>query len=198
MPTHASPLILVVDDDETFAANLQEYLAYVGYQVEIAPGGIDGVSAVTDRKPGMLVVAYRMLGMTGLEFIAVLADKLPKGFPSICYGASSNDDVPVAGLTILPVGTGLLASILEVVQNTFASADNSGALKNISESDDCDELWKKIGRRKISELKDILGQFQITPVADKCFRLSYSGVQALLWTGKDNGIGIIKVDMPKK
>jgi CheY-like chemotaxis protein len=198
MPTHDSPLILVIDDDEAFAVNLQKYLRYVGYQVEIAPGGMDGASLVKDRKPKMLIVAYQMLGMTGLEFLTVLGDELPKGFPCICYGASSNDGAPVPGLTILPAGTGLLASILEVVQNTFSSADNSGALKNISESDVCDELWKKIGRRKISELKDILGQFQITPVADKCFRLSYSGVQALLWTGKDNGIGIIKVDMPKK
>ncbi len=64
-----SELILIVDDDECVATNIQAYLEDEGYRVCIAMSGEQALLVLRKHKPSFAIVDVRLPGMDGNEFI---------------------------------------------------------------------------------------------------------------------------------
>ena len=62
--------ILVVEDDADVRRVIVECLGLIGYQVSEAPNGAEGLAAIANDKPDLLVVDYAMPDMTGAEVIS--------------------------------------------------------------------------------------------------------------------------------
>jgi two-component system response regulator RegA len=63
------PLLLLVDDDATFASVLREALAARGYEVRVAHSVPEAVSVAGAEPPEYAVVDLRMPGPSGLELV---------------------------------------------------------------------------------------------------------------------------------
>jgi CheY-like chemotaxis protein len=62
--------ILVVEDDPDVRRVIVECLGLIGYSVTEAPNGAEGLAAIANSKPDLLVVDYAMPDMTGAEVIS--------------------------------------------------------------------------------------------------------------------------------
>lgn len=69
---NARQKVLVVDDDPTFRELLTDLLEMVGYDVWTAQDGLAGLEALHNRPFDLILVDYRMPGMTGLEMTAFI------------------------------------------------------------------------------------------------------------------------------
>jgi signal transduction histidine kinase/CheY-like chemotaxis protein len=71
MPQRVEPRnILVVEDDADVRRVIVECLDLIGYCVTEAPNGAEGLAAIANHKPDLLVVDYAMPDMTGAEVIS--------------------------------------------------------------------------------------------------------------------------------
>jgi CheY-like chemotaxis protein len=61
--------ILVVEDDPDVRRVIVECLGLIGHSVTEAPNGAEGLAAIANHKPDLLVVDYAMPDMTGAEVI---------------------------------------------------------------------------------------------------------------------------------
>ena len=62
--------ILVVEDDPDVRRVIVECLGLIGYSVSEAPNGTQGLAAMAESRPDLLVVDYAMPDMTGAEVIS--------------------------------------------------------------------------------------------------------------------------------
>jgi signal transduction histidine kinase/ActR/RegA family two-component response regulator len=62
--------ILVVEDDADVRRVIVECLGLIGYSVTEAPNGTEGLAALAESRPDLLVVDYAMPDMTGAEVIS--------------------------------------------------------------------------------------------------------------------------------
>jgi signal transduction histidine kinase/ActR/RegA family two-component response regulator len=62
--------ILVVEDDADVRRVIVECLGLIGYSVSEAPNGTEGLAAMAEARPDLLVVDYAMPDMTGAEVIS--------------------------------------------------------------------------------------------------------------------------------
>ena len=62
--------ILVVEDDPDVRRVIVECLGLIGYSVSEAPNGTEGLAAMAEARPDLLVVDYAMPDMTGAEVIS--------------------------------------------------------------------------------------------------------------------------------
>lgn len=67
--TSSAPRLLLVDDDREFAALLRDYLSPMGYQVEAAHDGPDGVSRATGEPWQAIILDVMLPGMDGFEVL---------------------------------------------------------------------------------------------------------------------------------
>ncbi len=71
LPQRVEPRnILVVEDDADVRRVIVECLRLIGYSVTEAPNGAEGLAAIANHKPDLLVVDYAMPDMTGAEVIS--------------------------------------------------------------------------------------------------------------------------------
>ncbi len=86
--------ILVVDDEENIRKMAMEVLQSQGYEVRCATDGFDGLTALKQSLPDVIISDLRMPNMNGFEFLSVVR----KRFPHIAVIAISGDfsglDVP--------------------------------------------------------------------------------------------------------
>jgi CheY-like chemotaxis protein len=86
--------ILVVDDDERIRTVAHALLEAQGYKVLCAADGFEGLSALKQSLPDVIISDLRMPNMNGFEFLSVVR----KRFPHIAVIAISGDfsgvDVP--------------------------------------------------------------------------------------------------------
>ena len=73
-PRVKSRRILVVEDDPDVRGVIVECLELIGYAVTQASNGAEGLAAIAQRKPDLLVVDYAMPDMTGAEVISRARD----------------------------------------------------------------------------------------------------------------------------
>ncbi|HPJ96947.1 MAG TPA: response regulator [Syntrophales bacterium] len=69
MSENKSPLILVVDDEESIRRNLWAYLGDEGFEVLTVATGEEGLEILTKRAPDLAIVDIRLPGMDGNTFM---------------------------------------------------------------------------------------------------------------------------------
>jgi len=95
--TGASPLVLVVDDDDAIREALERALRLEGFAVETAPGGRAALAAVARRAPAAVVLDVTMPDLSGRTVCARLrADGIRT--PILILSARDEVDDRVAGL----------------------------------------------------------------------------------------------------
>lgn len=62
-----SPGVLIIDDELTLARNLATYLRRVGWEVRTAASAEDGLAAMAQFRPAVVVCDQDLPGMSGLE-----------------------------------------------------------------------------------------------------------------------------------
>jgi two-component system response regulator (stage 0 sporulation protein F) len=75
-------MILVVDDDQQVRATIVRGLTALGYEVGEAPGGVEALALIAERKPQLVVLDYMMPGMDGAETAREIA-KIDADLPVI-------------------------------------------------------------------------------------------------------------------
>jgi DNA-binding response OmpR family regulator len=78
--------ILVVDDDDTVAEVVAQYLVHAGHEVERAADGIEALAAAAERPPDLVVLDVMLPGLDGIE---------------VCRRLRATSDVPIVMLTAL-------------------------------------------------------------------------------------------------
>ena len=61
--------VLVVDDDRTMRVLLRAFLRAAGHDVELAEGGEEALALLAVRRPSLVLLDYRMNGMSGPEVL---------------------------------------------------------------------------------------------------------------------------------
>ncbi|QXH53781.1 response regulator [Pseudomonas fakonensis] len=61
--------VLVVDDEQTLAQNLQAYLQAQGLEVQVAHDGASGISLAEHFAPDVIVLDYRLPDMEGFQVL---------------------------------------------------------------------------------------------------------------------------------
>ncbi len=80
-------LVLLVDDDPDFVEAVRVIVENGGYEVEVAYDGQEGLEAVAERKPDLIVLDVMMPVMNGHEACAKLK------------GDKETEDIPIILLT---------------------------------------------------------------------------------------------------
>ena len=71
------PRILVVDDDQVYAAGLEEWLEGAGYEIAVAHSFEDGRRALRERPPDLMILDVRLGDFNGLQLAVASAPKIP-------------------------------------------------------------------------------------------------------------------------
>ena len=75
----ARPRLLVVDDDHGRLAAVSRFLRRYRFEVKTAAGGPEGLRELEQNGPFQLVIAdYRMPGMSGSQFLELVAERTPE------------------------------------------------------------------------------------------------------------------------
>lgn len=86
--------ILFVDDDESIRAMAHMLLEAQGYKVLTASDGFEGLAALKQSLPDVIISDLRMPNMNGFEFLSVVRKRFPH-IPAIAIsGEFSGMDVP--------------------------------------------------------------------------------------------------------
>jgi CheY-like chemotaxis protein len=91
--------VLLIDDDPTLTAPLQEALELLaGYAVTVAADGAAGLEALWARRPDCIVVDIRMPGVDGYQLIrAVRGDPETTDIPLVVLSALAQETQTLAG-----------------------------------------------------------------------------------------------------
>src|SRR6266849_4181981 len=74
MATQETPVISVVDDDESLRRSLRNFLRSVGFRVETFASAEEFLASAQRENTGCLVLDLRMTGMSGLDLLRHLAE----------------------------------------------------------------------------------------------------------------------------
>jgi DNA-binding response OmpR family regulator len=93
--------ILIIEDDRDIADLVRRYLEKAGFSVEVTVTGRDGMTALTDRPPDLLVLDLMLPHMSGAEIChAARANPATALIPIIMLTARSEEAERIAGLEI--------------------------------------------------------------------------------------------------
>jgi CheY-like chemotaxis protein len=128
------PLVLIVDDEDSFLETMSTKLALAGFDVAVAHNGLGGVNKAENLMPDLVLMDIRMPGMTGTDAALVIKQN-PK-----------TKDVKVAFLTNMknPWPT------VSVEQRKLSKA--LGMEDYIEKTEDLDVITEKV-KKLISEPK---------------------------------------------
>ncbi|HWS31808.1 MAG TPA: response regulator transcription factor [Actinoplanes sp.] len=91
--------VLVVDDDPTVSDVVRLYLEQDGCQVWLAADGADGLAAIAEHRPDLVVLDLMMPGIDGLEVCRRIRRRLPD-LPVIMLTALGEEADRVLGLEV--------------------------------------------------------------------------------------------------
>ena len=87
-------IILVVDDDVQIGTTAKAILESQGYEVLCALDGFEGLTALKQSPPDVIISDLQMPSMSGFEFLSIVRKRFPS-IPTIAIsGAFSGSDVP--------------------------------------------------------------------------------------------------------
>ena len=77
MMQRPSPLILIIDDEESIRDGCRQALEKLGYAVLDAGDGNEGIKIAREAKPDIALIDLKMPGISGMEIIGILSRDLP-------------------------------------------------------------------------------------------------------------------------
>ena len=86
--------ILFVDDDERLRELAKAILESQGYEVLCAKDGFDGLAALKDSLPDLIISDLQMPNMDGFEFLSVIRQRFPQLPVIVISGEFTGFDVP--------------------------------------------------------------------------------------------------------
>lgn len=86
------PKVLLVDDEEEFAATLAERLELRGFQVSTANDGEEALRLVHEDPPEVMVLDLKMPGLGGMEVLKQIRSNYPKIPVILLTGLGSTRD----------------------------------------------------------------------------------------------------------
>lgn len=93
----ARPRLLVVDDDHGVLSAISRFLRRYRFEVKTAASGPEGLQELQQNGPFQLVIAdYRMPGMTGSQFLALVAERFPETRRMILSAYADSDQLLAA------------------------------------------------------------------------------------------------------
>jgi serine phosphatase RsbU (regulator of sigma subunit) len=109
--------ILVIDDAEQVRTLVMRQLQHLGFEVQGAANGIEGLSAVDEKPPDLVVCDLRMPKLDGLGVLSVLKERYPNLPVIVMSGEGLLDDAinalrlgawdylskPISGMAVLQV-----------------------------------------------------------------------------------------------
>lgn len=72
LPSEDAPLVLIVDDDETFRTRLRRAFVQRNWEADAVASGEEALRFARERSPDLVLVDLRMPGMSGLEAVQEL------------------------------------------------------------------------------------------------------------------------------
>ncbi len=84
--------VLIIDDNEEFAENIQEILEDEDLHADVANDGPSGLTRLAEAEFDLVITDMRMPGMNGLEVIRFIKEKWP-GLPVIVISAYARDEL---------------------------------------------------------------------------------------------------------
>jgi DNA-binding response OmpR family regulator len=85
--------ILIVDDTVSLAESMADILRMEGFEVRIAGNGLEGLAAVAEEKPTLVITDIVMPEVDGFEFISkVRSDASFDNIPIIILSAAVKDE----------------------------------------------------------------------------------------------------------
>jgi two-component system, NtrC family, sensor kinase len=70
--------LLLVDDEENILSSLRRMLRRGGWTIQVAKSGAEGLAALQDFDPQVVISDFRMPEMDGVEFLTRVKERLPK------------------------------------------------------------------------------------------------------------------------
>jgi DNA-binding response OmpR family regulator len=125
--------VLIVDDDVAMCRLIGDYLGPLGYDIETAADGIEGLERATTGAYAALILDVRLPGLNGIEVLRRLREK--SSMPVIMWSAMGDEPDRVAGLEIgaddyLPKSSSpreLLARLRAVLRRSAVAASHAEA-----------------------------------------------------------------------
>jgi DNA-binding response OmpR family regulator len=74
---HASPTILLIDDDHAVRESLGRVLAAEAFEIVTAAGGKDALESMQARKPDLIIMDLRMAPLTGWDLLLHVRGRHP-------------------------------------------------------------------------------------------------------------------------
>jgi two-component system, NtrC family, response regulator AtoC len=118
-----TPRLLVIDDDIAVRGMLADVLTHLGYDVDEASNGVEGVGRFDEDNYDLVLTDHLMPGMTGREVIEAVRERRPATNLIMLTGYTTDADVEALrrqGLTILakPVNISDLNAAIQRVLNS--------------------------------------------------------------------------------
>ena len=116
--------VLFVDDEPAVRTTSAAVLEAAGYEVLTATDGLEGLDALDEALPDLIVSDLRMPNMSGFEFLAVVRNRFPQ-IPTIAMSGEYITDNAPAGLladTFFQKGDYSVPELLEKVKELVRNA----------------------------------------------------------------------------
>lgn len=115
--------ILYMEDDHGLALLFRKKLEPLGYDIEVAQNGADGIECVRNKEYDILIVDFNMPGYNGLEVIRILSTEQIT-LPTIMLTAAGSEEVAVEALKwgaadYVAKGPGYLDRLPVVIKQTL-------------------------------------------------------------------------------
>lgn len=157
--------ILCIEDDRQTAGLLGEALGDLGYQVEIAHSGAEGMRAIDARRPNLVLCDLNMPGMSGFEVLERVA-ALPHGLhhmPFLFLTALTDRESELRGRRLgaddyvgKPIDFEVLDAIIKTRLTRSGREDRKHAAIELSERETDALTWSARGKTS-DEIAQILG-----------------------------------------
>lgn len=151
-PMAGAKRILLIEDDREIQATISGVLQAAGYDVRIAPNGIEGQKVVTENRPDLIVTDMMMPRMGGfpvLEFLKTLEDAPPVIMITANEGGRHKAYAEMLGVSAYLRKPFAMDVLLDAVAEALKKAEAKAPAE-------CDETSNPLRRavRKKAEKKD--------------------------------------------
>jgi CheY-like chemotaxis protein/DNA-directed RNA polymerase subunit RPC12/RpoP len=132
MPKGTVPYrVLIVDDEESLRTVGKSILESQGYEVQCAGDGFEGLAALKNAVPDMIISDLQMPNMNGFEFLSVVRQRFPSVPVIVISGEFSGVSVPESVLAdgFFPKGGYKPAALFEKISELLVDLPNRSRTK---------------------------------------------------------------------